>query len=190
MPALSLGGGASPELCWSRRSGATVGLLTCGLAVEYERGMGNPLVGSGRGGIGRRGRPAVTGGSARRRNDGARVPASGAIYGLQQPAQKEQGLEEVLTKGLWRSGCSGMGKSTTEETGRRSWAGGSGEARGPLAARIGREGSCGGNHGVRAARDRPASRELGRRHSSPAAVLHGIPMMQRPGVKLRGSESF
>jgi hypothetical protein len=31
------------------------------------------------------------GGSVRRRNDGARVPASGAVYSLRQPAQKEQG---------------------------------------------------------------------------------------------------
>jgi hypothetical protein len=37
---------------------------------------------------------------ARRRNDGARVPASGAAYGLRQLAQKEQGMEEELTKGL------------------------------------------------------------------------------------------
>jgi hypothetical protein len=51
----------------SRRSGVTAGLLACGLAVEYEHGMGNPLVGSGRGGIGRRGWLAVTGGSGTRR---------------------------------------------------------------------------------------------------------------------------
>jgi hypothetical protein len=54
----------------------TKGLLAHGLAVEHEHGTGNPLVGSGRGGIGRRGRPAMIGGSVRRRNDGARVPGA------------------------------------------------------------------------------------------------------------------
>jgi hypothetical protein len=44
------------------------------------------------------------GGSARRRNDGAHVSASGVVYGLRQPAQKEQGVEGKLTKGLWRQG--------------------------------------------------------------------------------------
>jgi hypothetical protein len=42
------------------------------------------------------------GGSARRRNDGARVPASGAIYELRHLAQKDQGEEAKLTEGLWR----------------------------------------------------------------------------------------
>jgi hypothetical protein len=37
--------------------------LACGLAVEHERGMGNPLVGSGRGDIGRREWLAEKGGS-------------------------------------------------------------------------------------------------------------------------------
>jgi hypothetical protein len=36
------------------------------------------------------------------RNDGARVPASVAVYGLRNLAQREQVLEEGLTKGLWR----------------------------------------------------------------------------------------
>jgi hypothetical protein len=42
------------------------------------------------------------GGSARRRNDGARVPALGAVYGLRHWAQQGQGEEARLTEGLWR----------------------------------------------------------------------------------------
>jgi hypothetical protein len=76
------------------------------------------------------------------------------------------------------------------EAGRRSRTDDSRGARGSLVARIGRGSPCGGNQGVRAARDRPATRELGRRHSSPVVVLRGILMMQRLGVKLRGSGSF
>jgi hypothetical protein len=40
------------------------------------------------------------GGSGRRTRRRARVPGSGAAYGLRQLAQKEQGMEEELTKVL------------------------------------------------------------------------------------------
>jgi hypothetical protein len=49
------GGDRSPDVASaavlrrSRRFWPLVGLLACGLAVEHERGMGNPLVGSGKG---------------------------------------------------------------------------------------------------------------------------------------------
>jgi hypothetical protein len=62
----------------------------------------------------------------RRRHGDARVPASGAIYGLQQPAQKEQGLEEVLTKGLWRSGLQRNGE--VDDDRRRKRGGAHGQA--------------------------------------------------------------
>ena len=43
-PELSFRGGASPGLVGAGGLGATAGLLACGLAIEHERGMGNPLV--------------------------------------------------------------------------------------------------------------------------------------------------
>jgi hypothetical protein len=79
-PELSSRGGASPALRRSKRSGPSVGLLACGLAVEHERGMGNPLVGSGRGDIGRRERLAGRGGSGNGHHRRAPVPASGGAY--------------------------------------------------------------------------------------------------------------
>jgi hypothetical protein len=93
----------------SRRSGAIAGLLACGLAVEYERGMGNPLVGSGRGGIGRRGWLVVIGGSG--------SPACMRSRHCSQlttttPRAKEPGSEEESHRGLvvpgaWRSTAGG-----------------------------------------------------------------------------------
>jgi hypothetical protein len=66
------------------------------------------------------------GGSARRRNDGARVPASGAVYGLRHLAQKEQGTM-VLIEGSGRAGgpCRGAGddggRRRTDGDGRHPW---------------------------------------------------------------------
>jgi hypothetical protein len=70
------------------------------------------------------------GGSARRRNDGARVPASGAVYSLRQPAQKEQGVEEELTKRLWRQGLRRMGEVDDDRQRRGSALAGKGDAEG------------------------------------------------------------
>jgi hypothetical protein len=91
-----LRGGASPELRRSRQSGVTAGLLACGLAVEYERGMGNPLVASGRGGIGRGEWLVGRGGSGSPAYRGSAVPAPGVIhwprYQVQKGVQVEMGL--------------------------------------------------------------------------------------------------
>jgi hypothetical protein len=65
-------------------------------------------------------------GSARQRNDGARVLTSGAVYGLRLLAQKEQGTL-VLTEGSGRAGgpCRGAGDDggrwCPDGDGRRSW---------------------------------------------------------------------
>ena len=62
MPAALFRGGAG---CSSPEFGKTSAPRldsSRGLAHEHEHGMANPLVGSVRGYIGRRGRPAVTGG--------------------------------------------------------------------------------------------------------------------------------
>jgi hypothetical protein len=61
------------------------------------------------------------------------------------------------------------------EAGRRSRTGCSRRARGSLVARIGLGSPCGGDQRVKAARDLPAMRKLGRRHSSPAVVPSRIP---------------
>jgi hypothetical protein len=45
-------------------------------------------------------------------------------------------------------------------------------------------------HGVRAARDRPATGKLGRRHSSPAAVSSRNPDVAGLGIQILGSGSF
>jgi hypothetical protein len=75
----------------------TAGLLACGLAVEYERGMGNPLVGSGRGGISRRGWLAVTGGSGSPAYCVSTVPAPGVTHWPRYRVQKEVQVEVGLT---------------------------------------------------------------------------------------------
>jgi hypothetical protein len=45
-------------------------------------------------------------------------------------------------------------------------------------------------HGVRAARNRPATRKLGRRNSSPAAVSSRNPDDAELGIQILGSGSF
>jgi hypothetical protein len=67
------------------------------LAVEYERGMGNPLVGSGRGGIGRRGWLAVTGGSGSPAYRVSAVPAPGVTHWPRYQVQKEVQVMVGLT---------------------------------------------------------------------------------------------
>jgi hypothetical protein len=68
------------------------------------------------------------------------------------------------------------------EAGRRSRADDSRGARGSLVARIGRGSPCGGNQGVRAARDRPATRELGR----PAQLTGGGSSRNPDDAEARG----
>jgi hypothetical protein len=112
-PELGSRGGASPALRRSRRSRPSVGLLACGLAVEHERGMGNPLVGSGRGGIGRRERLAGRGGSGRRTRRRARVPGATGSLRLRLLVQKDQGKEAKLTEGCGGRSCGGRRTTTT-----------------------------------------------------------------------------
>jgi hypothetical protein len=68
--------------------------------LEVEHDMGNSSRRSGRRTRARVGDPHGEGGSGRRTRRRARVPGSGAAYGLRQLAQKEQGMEEELTKVL------------------------------------------------------------------------------------------
>jgi hypothetical protein len=169
-----------------------VGLLACGLAVEHERGMGKPLGGSGRGGIGRRGRPAVTGGSVRRRNDGAR--GSSPWGGLRPTALGATGAGEGgeahrSAVGAGVAAERGSRRRPAEETGRCSWAGGSREARAPVAARIGRGRSCGGGRGVMEAWGSPAARNFGGGGLTRGGAPGEIRTKERPEVTGEGLRS-
>jgi hypothetical protein len=92
---------------------------------------------------------------------------------LRQLAHKPRGVDVMLTRGLrWPELLCRVhvDDGRAEEVWRRSRKGCSRGARGPLVARIGLGSPCGGDQGVKAARDLPAARKLRRRYSSPAAA--------------------
>jgi hypothetical protein len=84
----------------------------------------------------------------------------------------------LLTRGLWwpELPCRvPVDDCRAEEGWRHSRTGCSRGARGPLVARIGLRSPCGGNQGVKAARDRPATRKFRRQHSLPVVAPSRIP---------------
>jgi hypothetical protein len=92
--------------------------LACGLAVEHERGMDNPLVGSGRGDISRRERLAGRGGSGDGHHRRARVPASGGAYDLRHLAHRDQGGAWCSPRGCEGRSCGGRRRTTMTGGGR------------------------------------------------------------------------
>jgi hypothetical protein len=129
-------------------------------------------------------------GEQRRR---ARVPAPKGAYSPRQLTQKGQRGEVLLTRGLWwpEQSCRvHVDDGRAEEIWRRSRTGCSREARGPLVMRIYLGSPCGGDQGVKAARDLPAARKLRQRHSSPAAVPSRIPDDAEARAQMLGSGSF
>jgi hypothetical protein len=142
-------------------------------AREHHHGLGDrPRATAGPRGA-RALRSTARGGSGQRSLPACALPVPRVAYNPRQLTQKGWREDVLLTRGLWwpELPCRvPINDGRAEEGWWRSRTGCSSGARGPLVTRIGLRSPCGGNQGVKAARDRPAMRKLRRWHSSLAVA--------------------